>query len=319
MDRRFALVLSTAAACATVVALGGVVSCGARTGLHTPPPDDAPAEADAFDAFEAAVDTFVPEDTLPAPIDVLPPPDVPPICNDPSVQFVYVVTETNELLSFYPPTSTFNRVGRIACPSKGDATPFSMAVDRKGTAYVVFNDGELFEVSVKTAACKATKFKPPSAAFTTFGMGFSAEADGSETLYVASADTTAQLARIRIPELVLEPIAKINPSAQRAELTGTGAGQLFAFWADSFSAVGSSVGALDKTTATILEHSDFPSLDQGSGWAFAFWGGDFYLFTAPDGSGSIVTRFKPSDRSLTKITSYPSIIVGAGVSTCAPG
>jgi hypothetical protein len=316
MDRRLALVITFVGVAA---AASSLASCGARTGLLIPPPLEDAADADAVDARDTSVDTFIPEDTAPEPIDVLPAPDVPPICDDPSVQFVYVVTESNELLSFYPPTASFNRVGRIACPARGRATPFSMAVDRKGTAYVVFNDGELFEVSVKTASCKATTFKPPSAAFNTFGMGFAAEPDGSETLYVASSDTTAQLARIRLPELVLETIGTISPRAQRAELTGTGAGQLFAFWTDVSSSFGSSVGALDKATAKIVERSDFPTLEQGTGWAFAFWGGDFYLFTAPDGARSDVTRFRPSDRSLTKVTSYGAIIVGAGVSTCAPG
>ena len=59
------------------------------------------------------------------------------------------------------------------------------------------------------------------------------------------------------------------------------------------------------------------TIDQGQGWAFAFWGGDFYMFHAPNGN-SIVTRYRPSDDSLTQVATLPSIIVGAGVSTCAP-
>jgi hypothetical protein len=56
----------------------------------------------------------------------------------------------------------------------------------------------------------------------------------------------------------------------------------------------------------------------GSGWAFAFWGGDFWVFTAPAGD-SRITRFRPSDGSVTTVVdSLGAIIVGAGVSTCAP-
>ena len=65
-------------------------------------------------------------------------------------------------------------------------------------------------------------------------------------------------------------------------------------------------------------------MQQGRGWAFAFWGGDFYLFTCPFSgptqscTSSRVTRFRPGDKSITQVGSYRGIIVGAGVSTCAP-
>ncbi len=59
----------------------------------------------------------------------------------------------------------------------------------------------------------------------------------------------------------------------------------------------------------------------GGGWAFGFWGGEFYLFTTntTDPSlSSIVTRFDPGDQSQVTVASLPETIVGAGVSTCAP-
>ena len=61
-----------------------------------------------------------------------------------------------------------------------------------------------------------------------------------------------------------------------------------------------------------------PGVTQGNAWAFAFWGGDFYMFTAPDVAGSIVQRFRPSTGAITHVADYPERIVGAGVSTCAP-
>jgi len=57
----------------------------------------------------------------------------------------------------------------------------------------------------------------------------------------------------------------------------------------------------------------------GGSWAFAFWGGDFYTFTAQDlNAGSVVTRFRPSDGSIVQVGHTAESIVGAGVSTCAP-
>jgi hypothetical protein len=56
-------------------------------------------------------------------------------------------------------------------------------------------------------------------------------------------------------------------------------------------------------------------------WAFSFWGGDFYLYTSPDGTtDSTVTHYTTGDGGID--TSYVNdtgmVIVGAGVSTCAP-
>ena len=55
-------------------------------------------------------------------------------------------------------------------------------------------------------------------------------------------------------------------------------------------------------------------------------GGDFYIYTNVDGGnlpmnggGSDVTRYRPSDGSITVVKSKIGFkIVGAGVSTCAP-
>ena len=71
-----------------------------------------------------------------------------------------------------------------------------MAVDRTGIAYVVFSpSGELFRVSTATAACEPTPFVSGQGGFSsTFGMGFSGDTDGGETLYVAG-DQNARRSR----------------------------------------------------------------------------------------------------------------------------
>jgi hypothetical protein len=67
----------------------------------------------------------------------------------------------------------------------------------------------------------------------------------------------------------------------------------------------------------VTNSSSLPGVSQGSGWAFAFWGGNFYTFTAPGGS-TVVTRFDPNDGSIVQVAQTSDVIVGAGVSTCAP-
>jgi hypothetical protein len=247
-------------------------------------------------------------------------------CPDAGSTLVYLITEQNDLLSFYPPTAAFRTIGAIACPASGGATPFSMAVDRTGLAYIVFNDGQLFNVSTATAACKPTPYRMgTSQGFTnTFGMGFSKDLnDPGETLYIASDESgglPSRLAHIDTNAFNIGIVGTFNPQVNLAELTGTGAGQLFAFYPTdpaNTSAGPTAIGEIDKAQATIIGQSNLPTISVGSGWAFAFWGGDFYTFTAPSGT-SEVHRFRPSDGSVTLVTKINQTIVGAGVSTCAP-
>src|SRR5262249_39821542 len=74
--------------------------------------------------------------------------------------FVYLMPSENVLVSFYPPTGTSTTIGTIMCPDPGTDIPFSMAVDRAGIAYVLFESGHLFRVSTRTAVCVPTKFVP---------------------------------------------------------------------------------------------------------------------------------------------------------------
>jgi len=112
-----------------------------------------------------------------------------------------------------------------------------------------------------------------------------------------------------------------NPVAQ-AELTGTGDGRLFGFFAPTNmnNVPPSFIDQIDPRSAKVLSSVLLPDVIEGGGWAFGFWGGDFYTFTAPDNNTTVVTRYKPSDGSVTQVATAPSgvVIVGAGVSTCAP-
>jgi hypothetical protein len=160
-------------------------------------------------------------------------------------------------------------------------------------------------------------------------MGFSADTRGTgETLYVASNESNgvrtslspapSRLAWIDTSTFALHVIGTFPPNVDMAELTGTGAGDLFAFYARGTDSI---IGQVDKATARVTGQSLLAGVDQGNGWAFAFWGGDFYTFTAPGPpptQPTVVTRFRPSDRSIVQIARTSETVVGAGVSTCAP-
>ena len=266
-----------------------LVACGARSGLGVPEPSAPEPDAGAD------------------------------LCDDGGVTFIYVITQENTLWSYYPPAKAFTPIGTIACGDAG-ATPYSMAVDRGGTAYVVFSDGNLFQVSTADASCHATSFVPGQSGFMTFGMGFSADMnDPGETLFVAEANFTGPskgLATIDTKTFVLSFVGPFSPLLGRSELTGTGDGRLFAFSLDN-PGPGSHLSQIDKATAQVLSSTPLAVGAVNDGFAYAFWGGSFYIFTSPGGV-STVTKFDPVAQTLQPYDSHPETIVGAGVSTCAP-
>ncbi len=293
---------------ASLAIAAALVACGARTGLLAPEP--AEAGPDAARRKDATPDVA---------------PDVPLLdvskqdvfhsdCPDADSTLVYVVSENNELLSFYPPTASFKLIGMLSCPDPG-ASPFSMAVDRKGVAYVEYDDGKLFKVSTANASCQPTTFVPNQGPFSTFGMGYATIGVGpAEELFIASGDGV--LGKVDTTNFSVTTIGPFVPQLGRAELTGTGDGRLYAFVVPANVTSGSAVAEIDKTTADVLGEDPLPQVEQGTAWAFAFWGGDFWLFTDP--SPQTTWRYDPVAKTATVVANYSSPIVGAGVSTCAP-
>jgi len=256
-----------------------------------------------------------------APEDVLPGIDVRAPGNDPSCEGgatrIFVISESEDLLSFHPATSSFTKVGTIKCPGT-TSYPNSMAVARSGMAYVGFVDGSLYRVRTTTASCQATSFVVDQDGFSEFGMGYVRnDLPDGETLFVASQEEFSRLAWIDTSSFALHVIGPLTPTVTTPELTGTGAGQLFAF--EAIDTSDSAILEIDKTTATVVAESVLSGVERGNAWAFAYWGEAFYTFTRPATSpGSVVTRFRPSDGSITRVASTTEVIVGAGVSTCAP-
>ena len=317
----------------TAVALLGLLgACGSRTGLFGPEGTTAiPLDGGRDTGGREGGIVDAGEDALP-PIDANVRDADRTDCPDAEATLVYLISNSYELYSFDPATGGTKQIGKIACPASPTATPFSMAVERKGVAYIHFadrensaDDGKIFRVSTATAACVATPFKPNQQGFLRFGMGFATDDIGpTEALFVAGSaqDNGAEgLARIDVGTFGLTKVGNFVPLIRNAELTGTGDGRLFAFYTKNLNNNPPSfIGEIDTKTGRVVAETGFDSVALGGGWAFAFWGGDFYMFTAPDGAGSSsrVTRYRPADKTVTEVATLPTTIVGAGVSTCAP-
>jgi hypothetical protein len=288
-----------------------VAACGARTGLLAPETEDA--------SIDAAPDVH--HDAAEEPIEDAPDeiseafPDVPIVsdCPDAGETLVYVLGAANELYSFYPPTLTFKNIGTIACP--GQSSPNSMAVTRSGIAFTNFLDGRLYEISTANAACKATTYAPNQHGWTTYGMGYAGQADGGETLYVAGNGTNQArgLGTIDTTAFTLSVVGQFQPPQANCELSGTGDGHLYGFCPAT---TGSALVEIDPATAKIISSQKLAAGSNPTSFAFAFWGGDFWIFT---GNGnSTVTQYDPVAQTEKTVTTAPIEIVGAGVSTCAP-
>ncbi len=262
-------------------------------------------------------------------------PTAPP-CSD-RAKLVYVVDTAGVLHSFdpslIPSMSAFQTIGTMNCTRPGGA-PWalagSMAIDRSGTAWVTDRVGQLFEVSTVDASCQSTAYRTGQQDYTLVGMGFSGEVStGIETLYVVdnSQGPTSSgmgLARIDLASLALTRVGDFDGSlaGRGAELTGTGDGRLFGF----FPGTQSFVAEIDPTSAHIRSSVEVPvqfpaSLSGEYDWAFSFWGGVFYLYTADTSVAPFtdVQRYDPSTGTTTVVMSQIGFdITGAGSSTCAP-
>ena len=238
---------------------------------------------------------------------------------------IFVVSSENVLLSFDPAKLSFSQIGALSCPAGLGDTPFSMAVDREGTAFVLYQSGNIFKVSTKDASCKPSGYQPNQLGWSRFGMAYVSDTAGgaSETLYVIDGTGLSGLGNN-------QGLGKISNSGQlssvgqfdkgmagrTAEVTGLGDGRLFAFFVDS-STSASSVAEIDKSSGAVLSN-EAQALPEINAWAFAHWGGSFYLFNGDGLSPSRVHKYTPGKGTQQVVASAGFSIVGAGVSTCAP-
>lgn len=235
---------------------------------------------------------------------------------------VYTVDQNNQLSTFDATTKTFHDLGRLSCNASFGATPFSMGIDRSATAYVLYSSGQVFRVDTTTLACTPTSWAT-QLGLQQFGMGFSTDAVGgsSDTLYIAGGaagaitNPTSKMATLDVSSMTASSLGTVTGWP---ELTGTGNAELWGFFPD---AAGTRVEQLNKTTGAALKTYQAPALaGMPAAWAFAFWGGDFWIFLMKTGETSTtVYQMNSMTGAITGQTAFPGrTIVGAGVSTCAP-
>lgn len=265
-------------------------------------------------------------------------------CTTDGLDLIWVVDENYQLLSFDPRLldngdEPFTMVGPLRCTPRypnvpgwgapGTPTPFSMTVDRDGYAWVLYTDGEIFQVSIDDASCQPTDFQRlqpgTQGSWALFGMGYSSDAPGgdAEHLYIAGGSPTAapggMFGVIDPDTLQIGTLGTLPSDADFSpEFTGNDKAELFGY----FPGTTATIRQIDKTSGNQIG----ANIDAGTvvggvrAWAFAYWGEKFYIFVT-DGSGN--SQVMRSDRQTGTfdgviLSNLPYVIVGAGVSTCVP-
>ena len=256
-------------------------------------------------------------------VDACPCPDLDVALDD----GIFVLSKTAQLWKYFPGKNEFTLLGAIDCGLA--PSTFSMGVDRQGAAWVQFSDLQIRKVDITDVSdCSDPGFVPGQGGVENFGMAFVSNSadDKCDRLYgnhyngVAEAPMASEFFSIDPLTLTLVPHGKSNYGL--AELTGTGDGRAFLFAGPD----PSKLVEVDKASGATLDVIPLPGVKTGGGFAFAFFGGDFYFFTDNmSDSKSEVTHLDYDDsdnngkQDLKVIyQDAPLRIVGAGVSTCAP-
>lgn len=244
-------------------------------------------------------------------------------CGANDVELIYVVENDRTLLAFDPrklPNDPFRRIGTLACSDT--TTPFSMAVDRTGLAWVLYSSGAVHRVSIHDARC-LEKAARPEGAPRAFGMGFVTDGpkETTEKLFVVAADD--ENPRLATIDTAVFPtrwtnIGKIDAeNARSPELSGTSEGKLYGYFPGNPGR--GFVSEIARTGKLTGKRWPLPG-DEGTvnAWAFAFWGDVFYVFLTLDGVNEVHAISRKTGKHDTVVAKGAHRIVGAGVSTCAP-
>lgn len=216
----------------------------------------------------------------------------------------YVLGLDRTLWSLHPEQRAFERKGTIPCVGY-EGSPSSMAIDRRGVAWIHYSNDSIWKLRIKTFTCERTSFAAPSVDFVTLGMGFSSDVTGESTESLFVSGRSGAIGRVDAQTAKLS-ILSGRGMGQRAELTGTGDGKLYAF----ATTTPATIAETDKRTGEALAPRPRQGVATQAAWAVSFHGGDFYVYTAAgiDGGAasprpeetigpSTVTRFRPIDGS----------------------
>ncbi len=274
-----------------------------------------------------------------------------PDCSE-EVRPIFVMThETPATIhSFDPPSLTFTSLLQVDCPDTLDWKVSSMAIDRGYHAWVQWGalaDGpddsyfkRLDRIDLATGVCEPNygQGQVVSDWGGPLGMAFVSTAEGSDIEQLFFVDKAVNLYQLG-GQTTLGQYYDFKPgegtSFSGVELTGTGEGRLFNLimnWTPEWDHPCTAqdpcpptvhLGEVNKGDGTAISNTELPNVPamgiSPGGFAFAHWGGRFWIFESLDFGPTEVYEYDPIANEATLVKSDgPDGVVGAGVSTCAP-
>lgn len=212
-----------------------------------------------------------------------------------AAKYVYFFDEQARLHRFDPrrlgtASNPFELIGTPTCAVgaplpgwPGGVIPYSLSVARDGQLWALFTSGEIFRIDPVSLACNNTGF-----AYTDdwqlFAVAFAGRSGGVvEPLSIAGGEVDpaqmGNLGRIDPASLQATTVGPLGAPASAEYtpwLTGVGESELFGFYPSSTTHV---VQQIDLATGGLIEPArTVPAADNEVAWAFAHWGGYFWLF-----------------------------------------
>jgi len=214
------------------------------------------------------------------------PPDAPPACAcepGPHTDRIFLMSDEGELWQWDPRTHEASFVFGPVCAG---ATPYSMAIDGRGTAWVLMAESlsmQSFDVATP-GPCRDSGYVRTDMRFGLFGMAFAARSatDACADLFVHTYDgdgpfsegpSAGMLGVIDPSSLAVRALAPIDFDG--GELSGTGDGRLYAFaGVDPVKLI-----RYDRESGAELDRIPLDGFRKTNASALAFFGGDLYVFT----------------------------------------
>lgn len=249
-----------------------------------------------------------------------------------TADYIYVLGREGVMTAlwrFAPRTNAFERIGAIDCGGPSIAGSFdsvsALAIARDGAAWVLrrASDGaRLHPLDLRDATCDPAGEPLPDDPIQFLAFASDAPGGSTETLYASSHDGD-WFGTVSMDGLTTE-IGSLPLSGSRVMITGTADAEL---WAISQAQVGDPeddtavITEIDRATGRVISSREIEAatfVHSGSS-AFAFWGGDFFLFTNAGAARTTVSRYRPDDGTLEEVATSDVISpIGVGVSTCVP-
>jgi hypothetical protein len=198
-----------------------------------------------------------------------------------------------------------------------------MSISREDVAYVLYATGAttcygIFAVSVSNANCfEQTGFQCGDGGFELFGMGYSTDGPDTsdESLYIGQIGGAGggSLGTLDTGNWSTETVGTIYGGP---EFTGNANGELWGFFPQESPPL---IAQIDKDSGSLITEWPLDELSSdANAWAFAYWGGSYYVFYKTfDDPSTNVYKVTDGDMEL-YMPETGKYIVGAGVSTCAP-